>query len=263
MRETASYRRLFIVVALVTAVCIAGHYSGATVPVERVILRGASSVGTASVSLVARTHTSTASSQRITDLEQRVADLMTENVKLRSDIAAINESTEQQQFITSNALHGIQARIFARSADPTSSYVVINRGAQQGITVGQPVITGNGVCIGKVISTTDDTARVLLTTDNRSSFSSVSATDSNAQGVVSGAQGLSLTMDLIPQSVTLTIHDTIITSGIDPLIPRGLVLGDIERGNQQSGSLFQSATLHAPYLASNLDVISVISSPPQ
>ncbi len=213
--------------------------------------------------MVSGARTSSSSSKQVEDLEQRVADLMAENVQLRGDISALNQSADQQRFLSDQRIAGIPARIFARSADPTSSYVVINRGSKQGVKIGEPVIVGTGICIGKVISATDDTARVLLTTDNRSSIAGVSATDSTAQGVISGVQSLSLIMQLIPQSESLTIHDTIITSGIEPAIPRGLVLGDIERVDHQQGELFQSAVLHAPYVASNLDVVTVLSATTQ
>jgi len=236
------------------------HYAGLLNPAERVLLKGMSWVGEASVSMISGARTSSTSSKQLADLEQRVADLIAENVKLRGDIGALNESTDQRRFLDDQKITGIQARIFARSADPTTSYVVVNRGSKQGIRIDEPVITGNGICIGTVISVTDDTARVLLTTDNRSSIAGVSATNSAAQGVVTGIQGLSLVMQLIPQSETLTVHDTIITSGIDHAIPRGLVLGDIERVDYQQGELFQSAVLHTPYVASNLDIVTILSS---
>ena len=219
-----------------------------------------SSIGLASMSIIRNAPTTSASSTQITKLEQRVADLIAENAALRSNMGALNASAEQQRFLDDQKRTGVQARVFARSADPTSSYVVINKGSKQGVRTGEPVIIGNGICIGTVISVTDDTARVLLTTDNRSSIASVSATDSGAQGVVTGVQGLSLVMQLIPQLETLSVHDTIITSGIDPVIPRGIVLGDIERIDHQQGELFQSAVLHIPYVASDLDVVTILSS---
>jgi len=260
MPQSAPHRRLFIVVGVIIVVLLTTHATGTLNPIERILLKGISSIGSMSVSWISGAHTRSAPSQRVAELEQRVAELMAENVKLRGDINALNQSADQQHFINDQKITGIQARIFARSADPTSSYVVINKGSAQGIRAGEPVIIGSGICIGKIISVTDDTARVLLTIDNRSSIASVSASDPVAQGVVTGVQGLSLTMQLIPQSQTLTVHDTIITSGIESSIPRGLIVGDIERVDHQQGELFQSAVLHTPYVASNLDVVTVLSS---
>ncbi len=183
---------------------------------------------------------------------------MVQNAGLLADLNAVRQTISQQGFASSRRFRSVQARIFARNPDSSSAYVVVDQGSREGVVAGLPAIVSDGIVVGKVISSTDDTSQILLTVDNRSSFSAVSATNSVAQGVVTGIQGLSLVETLIPQSETVQSNETIITSGIDANIPKGLVLGEIERVEKQQGALFQSAILRTPYVISDLDVITII-----
>lgn len=199
----------------------------------------------------------------VPELQRRISELQSENATLRGELFAIQESNVQQKLLTEKKLHGVQARLIARSPDPGSSYIIVDRGGDDGIQQGAPALIRDGVLVGKVISTTNDTARILLSTDNRSSFAGYNIAHPAAQGVINGVQGLTMTMELIPQSEIIDLHDIIVTSGLDPAIPRGFVIGEIERIDRQQGALFQSATLHTPYTNAELDIVSVITSFPK
>lgn len=261
MTERVSQRRVALVISSTVVAVLLLHYLGALRPVERVIVRALLPVGrwTASwLNPTARTSSREATA-RVAALGQRIAELNVENAQLRSAFEAVTEADEQDRFLATHQFEGVTARIVTRSADPTSEFITVDRGARTGVRHDAPAIVAGGVIVGRVIAVTDDDARVLLSTDNRSSFTGVSLKTPTAQGVITGARGLSLTMELIPQSESITPGDIIVTSGVDSSVPRGLVLGEIDRIEKQDGALFQSASLRPLYQSARLDVITILT----
>ncbi len=238
------------------------HYLGALTGLERLLLAGLRPVGRTLTFWLTQPPSDAGSidekERQQPDLEQRLADLSVENIELRSALEALGEIAVQQKFLEERRLSGVTGRIFARSADPTSEYVMIDAGLNDGLEVGAPAIVGRAMIIGRVVSVSPDTARVLLTTDNRSSFAGVVADNPAAEGVVSGNRGLSLRMELIPQSEIIQPHQIVVSSGTDARVPRGLILGEIERVEKQQGALFQSATLRTLYQTSRLDAVTIL-----
>ncbi len=265
MTQPSSQQRLLVRVAIVTAITLLLHVLGLLRPIERPLVAGLSAIGSRidrTFHLSRRTDetSSTDERQRINQLEDRLAMLSVENVELRSTLEALRASTEQQAFLTERKLRGVSGRIFARSADPTSEYFVVNIGAKHGVTVGAPAIIEGGIIVGRVITLSDESARILLTTDNRSSYEAVVATSLSAKGVVSGVRGLSLQMTLIPQDESLTVGQLVVTPGTDRDVPSGLLLGAIDRVDRQQGALFQSASLRPLYNALRLDTVTVLTN---
>lgn len=67
-------------------------------------------------------------------------------------------------------------------------------------------------------------------------------------GVLEGDRGLSMAIDLIPQAEQLSPGDIIVTSGIEPGVRRGLVVGTVEKISKRTQDPFQSAAV-APFSA--------------
>ncbi len=265
MATATSQQRTLVVVVTIVATLIGAHYLGITAPLERLTVRALEPIGRTAVRLLGRTseparYSKAELKQKLPELEQRIADLSAENVQLRASLDAVVESSNQQRFTESRKFPGVLGRMFARSADPGAEYITIDVGSSSGVRGGSPVIVHDGILIGKVQSVRADSSRILLNTDNRSSFTGVSANNPNAQGVVSGVRGLSLRMDLIPQNETLPPGEIIVTDGTDKNIPRGLLLGQVGRIERQPGALFQSAALSTLYDVARLDVVTVITA---
>lgn len=243
-------------------VLIGGHYLGLLRPVERLIVQALAPLGRSSLALVRGNGQRTTDDlkRRLQELEKRVAKLSVENVTLRQSLEAAHSSGTQQTFLQKRKLSGIPARMFARSPDSTSEYILVDAGKRRGVSPGLPVIIENGIIIGSVTAVDDESSRVLLTTDNRSTFAGVAADNPTAQGSISGVRGLSLRMDLIPQSETLQEGQIVVTSGLDANIPPGLVLGEIDRVEKQPGAVLQSASLRPLFTPARLDAVTILVS---
>lgn len=267
MAAATSQRRILFGAAIAVAALMLTHALGILGPVERWIGRGLEPIGRFGRSLVIRPdglpRGSGQSDVVQADLEQRIADLTSENAELRAALTAAIEAAAQSTFMTERRLAGRQARVFARSADPTVHVVAIDAGSDDGVKVGFPVIVRDGLMIGRIQSVETKSSQVLLTIDNRSSLTAVMSDNPAAQGVISGVRGLSLTMRLIPQSEELRIGEIAVTSGTEDGVPPGLVLGEIDRIEKQPGSVLQSASLKPLYRVSQLDAVTVVTGIPR
>lgn len=134
--------------------------------------------------------------------------------------------------------------------------LIINKGLKDGLKEGYAVVVDKGVIIGKILDVKDYISTILLLTDKQSQLA-VSTIISNASiGLAEGEYGLSLKINLIPQDLEIKEGDLIITSGAESEIPRGLIVGEINRIISQENELFKSATLK---LSTNYNEITIVS----
>ena len=94
---------------------------------------------------------------RVLELKQQLVELESQNQKLK-ELLDYGKTQKQQ---------GILAPVVGRSADHWWQQVTLGRGSQEGIKVGF-VVMGPGGLVGRVISVTQNTSRVLLISDSTS-----------------------------------------------------------------------------------------------
>lgn len=177
----------------------------------------------------------------------RLTSIQDENDELR----ALLEFSERQKTAP------VVAHVLARTPEAGTHTILIDRGSDEGIAVDMPVIAENGVLIGKIFKVERTTALALLLTDTRSRVGAAVQNADRTQGLVQGERGLSLEMQLIPQNEEVKTGDLIVTSGIEPLMPKGLVIGRIEDIQTQERNPFKTAVLAAPIPYDRISVVAV------
>lgn len=172
-----------------------------------------------------------------------IDSLRAENAKLRS-LAAENEALKAALgFVERYEDDAVLARVVAETAADALKGIVIDRGTDDGIVPGQPVVAGDGVLVGKVFEARARSATVLLLSDSKSRVAVAIQNATDTIGVLEGDRGLSMSITLIPQTEKLSPGDIIVTSGIEPGIRRGLVVGSVEKVNKSTQDPFQSASV--------------------
>ncbi len=147
---------------------------------------------------------------------QELAQLKEENNRLR-DIQKKSESIAKKQTIV---------KVVSNSASPNKKIVVIDKGTNQGIYIGQNVIGINGL-IGQVVETNFMSSKVILINDiNHNVPGEVNRTGEKV--IISGSRDNDqLTINYAPVDTTIEKGDVISTSGIaerfKPKIPIGKV----------------------------------------
>ncbi|MFA5853810.1 MAG: rod shape-determining protein MreC [Patescibacteria group bacterium] len=190
--------------------------------------------------------------------------LRAENADLSVEVArltTVQEENEELEKLLGYAKQQkktpVVARVLARTPEAGTHTILLDRGTDDGVAPDMPVVAADGVLIGKIFKAERTTSIALLLTDTRSRVGASVQNSVRTQGVVQGKRGLSLEMRLIPQNEELTTGDMIITSGIEPMTPRGLLIGRITAVETQEKSPFKTATISSPIALDRLDVVAI------
>ncbi len=201
----------------------------------------------------------------IRNLAKENADLDQENYRLIAENAKLKEMENENAFLRDQlkfqekkGVKGIDADVIGRNPDNLIQSLKINRGSEDNIKIGAPVIFGEGFLVGKVVEVFSKTATVLLITDQNSVVNALIA-DSRANGNIYGQHGLGLTMEMIPQDEIVKAGDVVITSGLSGELPKGLVIGEIVKVESNSGDLFQKAQVRPYVNFSKLEKVWVVT----
>lgn len=124
------------------------------------------------------------------------------------------------------------ADVVAREASPWFKTMSINKGLNQGVIAGATVLSPSGV-LGRVITTSPNSATVQLLVD-RDSGAAVLTERGRVDGIVSGFQDDAdgsplLLMKYVPSLAVVNPGEVVVTSGLDRLFEKGLVVGTVLR----------------------------------
>lgn len=140
------------------------------------------------------------------------------------------------------ATRAVVAEVLFESRDPNVQRWVIDKGLQQGLLAGQPVVDAHGV-LGQVTRVFALSAEITRITDTNLSVP-VQSRRTGLRSVASGAgtPGL-LSLRYVSPHADLVEGDEIVTSGLDSLYPAGLPVGSIQRITREAGSAFAQVEL--------------------
>lgn len=181
--------------------------------------------------------------------KSHLLDLVTENKLLR----------EQLNFLEDKELEYLLARVVGSNFEQNIYSYILNKGEQDGVIVGQPVFAGPGIVVGKIYKVFAKKSELLLLTDNKSALAAVVQNEDNSQGLIEGHYGLTMKMNLIPQNEEIKSGDIIITSGIEPSVPRGLVVGQVDKVESKVNELFQTAIVSPVVDYRKLNLVTIIT----
>lgn len=167
-----------------------------------------------------------------------------------------SELRKQMNFLQKSKFTHLGADVIGKNLDPLGSTLIINRGLNDGIKEGEPVIAGEGVLIGIIARVEQSSSVVRLINDNQSKIAATVANLDRSVGIVEGGYGLSIKMNFIPQNESITVGDVIITSGLQNNIPRGLQIGVVAAVEKEAYQPFQNAVV-TPFV--NLEKINLVS----
>jgi len=182
---------------------------------------------------------------------------------LKNKINSLNESylensrlKELLSFKKASALKLIAARVIARSADSWSLNITIDKGSYNGIRQGMSVITYLGL-VGRVVEVAPSFSKIALLSDPNLGVSGI-VQRSRQEGLVSGTLGNSLIMKYLPEETDIKIGDTVVSSGLDNVYPKGVLIGKvIEIGREFSG-LSCYALIRPAVSFSNLEEVLIV-----
>jgi rod shape-determining protein MreC len=202
----------------------------------------------------------------IGDLKKENESLLKENNNLSAEIARLNDeknenvSLREQLKLAPKQKFNLEAA-FVIGQDPQrlGSWIMIDKGSDNGIQTEMPVIVYEGILIGKVAEVTAHSAKIILLSDS-TSVVNVMDSETESRGVLKGEYGLGILLDMVSQQEALNSGDTVVTSGLGSNIPRGLLIGRIQEVKSTGDKLFQQAVVVPRIKYSKMDVVFVIKN---
>lgn len=193
--------------------------------------------------------------KKIDELEQykvMALEYQQENTNLRNMLGLKTRSFQYEM---------AAAQVIGRDPGNWFNVIIIDKGENDGIEKDMAVITEQGLA-GCVLETGNNQAKVLLITDERSSVSAmIQRTRDNGilKGTIDPAPKGYLKMEFLPQDATLIKGDTVITSGLGGMLPKGIVIGEIVETNKQPHELMQYAIVKPVVDLNKLEHVFVIT----
>jgi rod shape-determining protein MreC len=195
--------------------------------------------------------------QRNAELEAEVSDLQAEIIDLKQQLTETRILSALVDFARMHPENRYLAvSVIGRDPSPFAKYVIINRGSDDGLRRGMPVVTAQGL-VGRITAITANAGRVQLITDPASSVNVV-LEGSGAQAVLNGSLTGELTLDMIPQSAEIQVGDLVLTSGLGGNYPPDLLVGQVTSVRSRETDLFQSAAVQPIVDFSRLEILLVI-----
>lgn len=197
--------------------------------------------------------------QRNTDLEAEVSRLQAQVIELQQRISETSILSALVDFARANPEYSYQgAAVIGYDTSPFLRYVLINRGSDQGLRRGMPVVTQQGL-VGRIAAVTSSAARVQLITDATSTVN-VRLDPSGAQAVLNGQITGDVSLEMIPQDTTIEVGDLVLTSGLGGSYPPNLLVGQVSSVRSQAQDLFQRASVQTAVDFSQLEIVLVITN---
>ena len=165
----------------------------------------------------------------------RTQQLEIENERLRK----LLDVRERQK------VNGQVAQIVYAARDPFSRRVIVDKGLQDKITAGQPVVDDAGI-VGQVTRVFPFVSEITLITDKDQAVP-VQILRTGQRSVVFGLGNGQLELRYLPATTDVQNGDILVTSGLDGIFPRGLPVARVVHIERDTASSF--ARIHCAPVA--------------
>jgi len=139
----------------------------------------------------------------------------------------------------------VAAAVVGKDPSPWFKTVVIDKGRDDGVQMGMPVVTPAGIA-GLVTDASAGYAKVLLVTDQNSAVDAL-VQNSRARGIVKGEPSGKLRLHYVLRRHAVTEGDAIVSSGLDGVFPKGIQIGYVQEVNKPNSGIFQDVSV-MPYV---------------
>ncbi|MFH1404861.1 MAG: rod shape-determining protein MreC [Patescibacteria group bacterium] len=195
---------------------------------------------------------------RINDLENRILGLVIDKTQYEQLLEENKQLRQQVGFLESQKFSYLSTRILGSSNSLQVRRFIIGIGENDGVHINAPVVIGEGVLVGKVISTTKTTATVSMLSDPGSMTAVTLLNRTRTLGLAEGESGTLLRIKFIPHDEIVLVNDLVITSGLENDVPPGLLVGIVNTIQSDESEPFQEAIVESIIDVRRHNVVSVL-----
>ena len=183
---------------------------------------------------------------RLSLLNRAYEQTREENIRLRR-LASMNERI---------GIDSIGAQVVARTPSFLSNVLYINRGSRDGIRTDAPVLSGDGI-IGRTVLVSGHQSQVQLITNEDASVGAM-LERSHTPGILRGSGDSLLDLRYISNIEPVAVGDVVLSSGLDGIFPKGLVIGKVVRV-EKGKDVFRSIKVEPAMDLIHLEEVLVLS----
>jgi len=181
-------------------------------------------------------------------LKERNQQLEQDNLHLNADRLLLtqleNENKQLRELLNSPRVFTNKrmiAEVMRLRSDPFTHQLLIDKGALDGVYLGQPVINEQGV-VGQVSQVGSTTSRVLLIVDSSHGIP-VRVQRNDLTAIVHGSGAWNkLNVPFVQSNADLREGDLLVTSGLDGRFPAGYPVATVTHFNYEEGALYAEIT---------------------
>ena len=194
--------------------------------------------------------------KRNTVLQQSINELIIENQQLREHFLENQRLKALLDFKQQFSYHMLPAEIIGK--DPASWFktILVNRGTEVGVERGSGVISPLGV-VGTVIETTLHSSKILLITDQNSTID-ITIKRSRVRGILEGLSENACRVNYVVKKEDVRMDDEIISSGLNAVFPRGILVGSVIETNNNPDGFFKNVEVMPAVDFSKLNEVLIV-----
>ena len=197
--------------------------------------------------------------QSNTELQNKVSGLETQLIQMQQQLQELQVLSSLLDFARSNPdSQYVAASVIGRDPVPFLRFIQIDRGSDDGLRHGMPVVTQQGL-VGRIDAVTAGAARVQLITDSNTAVN-VRLESSGIEAMLVGSVTGEVSLQQVPQGLTLTPGELILTSGLGGNYPPGIVIGQVVTVRKRENDLFQTASIQPAVDLTNLPAVLAITN---
>jgi rod shape-determining protein MreC len=175
------------------------------------------------------------------ELQKKCLRLALENAQMRE---MVKENTRLRRLLAFKEKANFSyfpAEVLGRNPDIINNTIIVQGGKDLGVKIDQPAVMADGV-VGKVVDVTWNTTVVQLLIDQNARVSAVDQR-SRELGIIEWYQGNLGRLKNIEKSDDVAVGDTIVTSGMGGIYPKGLMVGTVIKVDNAGPDLFKEVVV--------------------
>jgi len=194
-------------------------------------------------------------------LKAQLAEIEDEITTYREALIENRRLKQLLEIKESNPWKSVVAHVVGTDIAPWRAVITIDAGKASGIAMDMPVLCQGGL-LGRVIEPGMHYSKVMLLTDYHSRIAAI-VQRNRARGILKGDGARGCIFDYVKKGVDIQNGDIIITSGLDGIFPKGLLLGKVKLvGPGDKSDLFQYIGVEPTANIDQAEEVLVLVRPP-
>ena len=166
---------------------------------------------------------------------------------MKDSVSQANDLHDILQRLENDNLKVLQLNIVGMNL--ANDVIVVDKGLHDGVLQNMPLISKEKVVYGTVMNVYKNFSEVLLISAKQNTFDIKIQSDDPGEkvvhGIIKGNGNLSVYLDLVDFDSQIKEGDILVTSGLEGLYPRDLLVGKILSVNRSDVKPFQTAKIQA------------------